>query len=111
MTPIDQSFGRPANFDAAAQLELSLANLPRANAVEVLLLTDLAGVQAEQLGSFGVFEARADGVLLRTRTDSLDWFAGQLARLPFEFRIVQPDALRAALAARVARLQAAIAAD
>ncbi len=41
MTPIDQSFGRPPNFDAAAELELSLARLPRATAVEVLLQTDL----------------------------------------------------------------------
>ncbi len=105
---IDRSFGRPANFDAAAQLELSLANLPRAIAVEVLLQTDLAGVQAEQLGNIGVFEARSDGVLLRTRTDCLDWFARQLARLPFAFTIVLPDELRDVLAAQIARLQAAV---
>lgn len=110
VTPLDQSFGRPANFDAAAQLELSLASLPRATAVEVLLRTDLAGVQAEQLSCIGVFEARSDGVLLRTRTDSLDWFARQLARLPFEFDILLPDELRSALAAHIGRLQRAIAA-
>lgn len=104
---LDRSFGRPAHFDAAAELELSLANLPRAIAVEVLLHCDLAAVQAERLGSIGVFEARGDGVLLRTRTDGLDWFARQLAALPFAFDILLPDDLRAALAAHLARLQAA----
>lgn len=104
---LDRSFGRPAYFDAAAELELSLANLPRAIAVEVLLHCDLAAVQAERLGSIGVFEARGDGVLLRTRTDGLDWFARQLAALPFAFDILLPDDLRAALAAHLARLQAA----
>lgn len=101
---LDQSFGRPANFDAAAQLELAMATIPRAIAVEVLLRADLAQVQAESLGSIGVFEARDDGVLLRTRTDSLDWFARQLARLPFEFDILLPDELRAALGDHIARL-------
>ncbi|MBL8298311.1 MAG: YafY family transcriptional regulator [Rhodanobacteraceae bacterium] len=108
VVPIDRSFGRPPNFDAAAQLELSLANLPRAIAVELLLETDLAGVQAEQLGNIGVFVAHSDGVLLRTRTDSLDWFARQLARLPFAFTILEPEELRSALAAQIARLQAAV---
>ena len=103
--PLDQSFGRPANFDAAAQLALGLASMPRAVAVEVLLHTDLAGIQAEFLGSIGVFEAVPDGVRLRGGTDSLDWFARQLARLPFRFEIVAPDALREALAAHVAQLQ------
>ncbi|TDR47591.1 transcriptional regulator [Tahibacter aquaticus] len=102
--PLDQSFGRPANFDAAAQLELAMATLPRAIAVEVLLHTDLARVQAESLGSIGVFEARDDGVLLRTRTDSLEWFARQLARLPFDFEILLPDELRDALATQAQRL-------
>lgn len=110
VVPLDQSFGRPPNFDAAAQLELSLANLPRAIAVEVLLHTDLAGVQSEHLGCIGLFEARGGRVLLRTSTDSLEWFARQLARLPFEFDIVRPDELRAALAAHIGRLQRAIAA-
>jgi predicted DNA-binding transcriptional regulator YafY len=106
--PLDQSFGRPANFDAAAQLDLSLANLPRAHAVEVLMRADLAAVQHEYCGGMsgmGVFEALPEGVLLRSRTDSLDWFARQLARLPFPFEIRQPDALRAALAAHVETLR------
>jgi predicted DNA-binding transcriptional regulator YafY len=105
---LDQSFGRPANFDAAAQLQLGLANLPRSVPVDVLLHTDLAGIQAEYLGSIGVFEAVPEGVRLRGGTDCLDWFARQLARLPFGFDIVAPDALREALAAHVAQLQQAI---
>ena len=44
------------------------------------------------------------GVLLHAQTDHLDWFAGELARLPFDFSIEQPDVLRDALAARARRL-------
>jgi len=38
-------------------------------------------------------------VLLRAQVDDLDWFARELARLPFGFDIRRPGALRAALAA------------
>ncbi|UXI68380.1 helix-turn-helix transcriptional regulator [Tahibacter amnicola] len=102
--PRPVSFGRPAGFDAAAYLALSIASLPRAIAVEVLLETDLAGAQREFFGNIGVFEAVEAGVLLRTRTDDLDWFACQLARLSFGFHVQSPDALREAIVTHAQRL-------
>ncbi len=45
------------------------------------------------------------GVALHTRTDSLAWFARQLARLPFDFEVIQPAALRDELRRQAARLQ------
>ncbi|MDI5935699.1 WYL domain-containing protein [Halomonas kalidii] len=42
---------------------------------------------------------------LHTRTDSLAWFARQLARLPFDFEVIQPAALRDELRRQAARLQ------
>jgi len=43
-------------------------------------------------------------VLLRSQADDLDWFALQLARLPFDFRVRSPAALRVAVASMGRRL-------
>ena len=51
---------------------------------------------------FGVLEWQDDGVLLRGQADDLDWIARELARLPFDFSVRAPAALRGALG-RVAR--------
>ena len=97
--PRDVSFARPAAFDALAHLTYSLATLPRAHAVDVVLETDLATAQRHLFPSIGVLEWIGDAVLLRAQVDDLDWFARELARLPFGFDIRRPGALRAALAA------------
>jgi predicted DNA-binding transcriptional regulator YafY len=44
------------------------------------------------------------GTLLHNQSDDLEWFARELARLPFPFEIVAPDALRDALRACAERL-------
>jgi predicted DNA-binding transcriptional regulator YafY len=41
---------------------------------------------------------------LRAQVDDLDWFARELARLPFAFAIRQPERLREALHAVARRL-------
>ncbi|UXY14067.1 YafY family transcriptional regulator [Chitiniphilus purpureus] len=97
--PLPASFGRPETFDAARHLAFSIATLPRATPVSVLLHTDLAGAVAELGDQIGLLLAREDGVLLHARTDSLNWLARQLARLPFSFEVQEPPALREALAA------------
>jgi predicted DNA-binding transcriptional regulator YafY len=91
------SFGRPARFDALAYLAESIASLPRAHAIEVHLKTDLATARRASFESMGVFEPDDDGVLLAAQADDLDWFARELSRLPFEFEIRGPAALRTAL--------------
>ncbi|MGB9430274.1 MAG: YafY family protein [Gammaproteobacteria bacterium] len=101
---LDVLFERPADFDAAAHLSFSIASIPRAMPVEVLLRTDLKSAVEQMGGSIGLFESAADGVLLRTSTDGLDWFARQLARLPFAFEIRQPAGLRDAVKAQAERL-------
>ncbi len=92
------SFARPAGFDALAALRHSLATLPRAHTVEVLLHTDLATASSHFFDAIGLFEQQGDRVLLRTRTDHLDWFAGHLASMPFDFEIRTPEALREGVA-------------
>jgi predicted DNA-binding transcriptional regulator YafY len=99
-------FARPPGFNALAYLGEAVATLPRAHAVEVLLKTDLQTARAELFDAAGIFEQTADGILLHNQSDDLDWFARQLARLPFPFEIRSPDALRGALKACAARLMA-----
>jgi predicted DNA-binding transcriptional regulator YafY len=108
--PLAARFSRPAGFDTLGHLALSLATLPRAFAVEVLLKTDLRTAQRELFPAAGVLEWTGDGVLLRGQVDSLAWFARELARLPFAFGIREPAALRQALAAVARGLLAAAAA-
>lgn len=105
----EASFERPKDFDTLAHLALNMAQLPRAFAVEVHLQTDLATARAEVPGVLGVLEATEDGVILRGRTDDPDWYARDLARLPFLFRVREPDALREALRRRAEALCAAAA--
>jgi predicted DNA-binding transcriptional regulator YafY len=94
---LDVHFERPRDFNAAAHLNFSLATLPRAIAIEVVLHTDLQTALAELWASIGLFDACDAGVLLRARTDSIDWFARQLARLPCSFEIREPPELRHAV--------------
>ena len=76
------------------------------HAVDVVLETDLATAQQHLFPSIGVLEWMDDAVLLRAQVDDLEWFARELARLPFGFEIRRPDALRNAVAALGRRLLA-----
>jgi predicted DNA-binding transcriptional regulator YafY len=99
-------FERPADFDALGHLVFSVATIPRAFAVEVLLKTDLPKARRELFATIGVLEPADGGVVLRGQTDDLDWFARELARLPFDFEIRHPAALREALRVRARALLA-----
>lgn len=102
--PLEVQFERPADFDAAVHLNFSIASIPRAMPVEVLLKTDFK-TAVEQMGdNIGLYEPGDEGVLLRSSTDDLDWFARQLARLPFGFEIHQPAGLRDAVRLQAERL-------
>ncbi|MFC3109764.1 helix-turn-helix transcriptional regulator [Undibacterium arcticum] len=95
---LEISFKRPDDFDPLAYLSHSVATIPRAHAIEVLLKADMATIQREWFGWLGVLEPVADGVLLRSQAEELDWYARQLARLPYEFEIRHPPGLREVLA-------------
>ena len=103
--PLAVRFTRPRNFDVLGWLNRSIATLPRAHRVEVLLHADLAKARDAFSQAIGLFDAAEDGTLLRVRTDDLTWFARQLARVPFEFEIRTPQRLRKKLLAHAARLQ------
>lgn len=99
-----RTFERPEEFDAIAHLAESLATLPRKFSVEVRLETDLASARRELFEAIGVMEAVDGAVLLRSQTDDLDWFARELARLPWRFEVLKPAALRSAVRDHARRL-------
>jgi predicted DNA-binding transcriptional regulator YafY len=103
---LDASFDKPSDFDALAHIAHSIAALPRTHVIEVLLRTDLDTARRAFPLAFGVLEPADDGIALHASADDLSWFARQLAGLPFDFRIVAPDALRGELDRPVARLLA-----
>ncbi|RZA32405.1 MAG: YafY family transcriptional regulator [Lysobacteraceae bacterium] len=100
----EDGFERPADFNALAYLVRSVATLPRAWAIEVLLKTTLERAQAQFFDTIGVFEQAEAGVVMHNQSDDIDWFARQLASLPFGFEIRKPAALRDAVRACAARL-------
>ncbi len=104
--PVEERFTRPDGFDALAHLVHSVATLPRAFTVEVLLKTDLETARRELFPAVGVLEWEGRGVVLRGEVDSLPWFAHELARLPFDFEIRKPRALRRAVRIMARRLLA-----
>jgi predicted DNA-binding transcriptional regulator YafY len=104
VAPLVLSFERPKKFDALKHLVQSLATLPRTHAIEVFINTDLKQAKDHLFETIGLFEASDDGVIVRAQADDLAWFARQLARLPFEFEIIKPRALRVALKAHAQKL-------
>ena len=99
-------FERPEGFDALAYVVRAIASLPRQFAFEILLETDPASAAYENKQLAGLLEPAEGGMLLRGRTDDLDWLARQLARFPFPFVVHEPDELREALRRRAAELAA-----
>jgi predicted DNA-binding transcriptional regulator YafY len=96
--PRPASFLRPTGFDALEMLRKSMATMPRQYALEILLRTDLQTASSHFFDAIGLFEQTQDGVMLRTQTDHVDWFAGHLASMPFDFEIRSPQALRDSVA-------------
>lgn len=106
VTKAGANFDAPQSFDAMAYLAHGVATLPRAISIVVLLKTDLKTAREELFEAIGVFQPCADGVLLHSQADDLNWYARQLARLPFAFEVREPDGLRAALLACASNLRA-----
>jgi predicted DNA-binding transcriptional regulator YafY len=96
--PLQRHFQRPVGFDVLAHLAIGVATLPRAFAIEVLLLTNLEYAQRELFATLGTLEPVGNAVLLRSQADDLDWFARELSRMPWRFEIRKPLELRGAVA-------------
>jgi predicted DNA-binding transcriptional regulator YafY len=105
---LDAGFERPADFDVLDHLAQSIAAMPRANRIEVVLHTDLGTARKAFPLAFGLLEPAGADVLLQGSADDLAWFARQLTGLPFDFEIKTPDALRVELARHATHLLALV---
>lgn len=91
---LSQSFDLPSDFDVLHYLRKSVAIIPRAHSVEVILKTDISTAQAYIPDALAVLEQTEGGVMLYNQSDDLSWFARQLAAMPFAFEVRKPEALR-----------------
>ncbi|MER7333767.1 MULTISPECIES: YafY family protein [unclassified Micromonospora] len=99
-----ETFVVPDGFDPVAQVARSLAGVPYAHDVEVLLETDLATARRRVPPSVAELTESADGVLLRARAENLDGMAQLLSGLGWPFTVLSPDALRTAVTEHARRL-------
>ncbi|WP_326559457.1 helix-turn-helix transcriptional regulator [Micromonospora sp. NBC_01796] len=107
--PADGGAGQftvPDGFDPAGHVARSLAGVPYAWSVEVLLETDLTEARRRIPPSVAELIEAPDGVLVRARAENLDGMAQLLAGLGWPFTIRKPDELRTALAEHATRLAA-----
>jgi predicted DNA-binding transcriptional regulator YafY len=100
----EETFDVPAGFDPVGQVTRSLAAVPYAHEVEVLLETDLATASARVPPSVASLAEVDGGVLLRARAERLDGMAQMLAGLGWPFTVRRPAELRGAVADLAARL-------
>lgn len=104
VAPTGDTFVAPAGFDPVAQVTESLANVPYAHRVEVLLRVGLAEARRRVPPTVARLTEVDGGVLLRARAERLDGMAQMLAGLGWDFEIRQPDELRDAVAELARRL-------
>jgi predicted DNA-binding transcriptional regulator YafY len=96
----------PPDFDAVAFVSRTLARVPWAHEVEVVLHAPLDAAAARFPPALAELEPDGERTVLRMRADSLDWVAGLLAGAGCDFTVRRPDELRASLRALARRLVA-----
>ncbi len=100
-------FDPPGDFDPVTRLHQSLAEVPYAHEVEVVLHTSLDEARRRIPPTVASLEPVDGGVLLTARAERLDGMAQMLAGLGWSFEIRRPDELRPAVVALADRLRAA----
>ncbi len=93
----DDTFTRPAGFDARQEVVQAIASVPRAWPVEVVLETTLAEAQQRISPLMGTLAEAPGGVIFRCSTSDLTWMAEYLAGRGFPLIVRQPPELREAL--------------
>ena len=101
-----RAFNPPAGFDPVRHVVQSLAAVPYAHEVEVVLAAEIEEVQRRVPASVATLTETSDGVLLATRAERLDGVAAMLAGLGWPFRIRKPAELRDEVHAIADRLRA-----
>lgn len=108
---LEERFDLPADVDPLGLLLTSIAAMPGAYQVEVLLDTTIERARRQVSPPFGRLEEAPGGVLFRQQVDDLDFMARYLVGLAVPFRVIQPEELRGAIGRLAAELAAMAGAD
>ncbi|NUW46112.1 helix-turn-helix transcriptional regulator [Nonomuraea rhodomycinica] len=104
VVPGTASYEIPEESDPVRQVTASLARVPYAHLVEVVLHVPLAEASRRVPPSVATLTETPDGALLRMRAESLDGMATMLAGLGFPFTVRSPRELRTAVRRLAQRL-------
>lgn len=104
VTPGTGTFVPPDGFDPVGHVSRSLAGVPYAWEVAVLLDMDPARARRRIPPSVAELSGTTYGTLLRARAERLDGMAHLLAGLGCPFTVLRPDELRIAVASHAAQL-------
>ena len=91
---LDQSFERPAEFNALQHVLDALATMPGPYPVEIVLQGTMEQVRRILSLEAGTLEETSAGIVWRRQTHELSWIAHVLLRFDFPVAIRQPDELR-----------------
>jgi predicted DNA-binding transcriptional regulator YafY len=91
---LDETFLRPASFDALEVVQHALATVPRVWHIEIWLQTTLEEVQRLTRFPKAQFEEAHQGVIVRGDVEDLPWATRLLAGLGMPFIILSPPELR-----------------
>ena len=97
--PLEQSFERPKDFDMLGHVLDSMALMPGAYQLEVLIKAPMEEAQQVIPRAMGTLEQTDEGVLLRRAIPQVDWIAYFLVGLDLPLRVIQPVELRDAIRA------------
>ena len=103
--PAGVSFDPPADFDPRDHVARSLAAVPYAHEIEVVLATTLEAAQRRIPPTAATLAETDGGVLLTARAERLPGAAAMLAGLGWPFTVRRPAALRDEVRALAGRLQ------
>jgi predicted DNA-binding transcriptional regulator YafY len=94
MKTLDTTFEPPGDFDPLAYLLETIAKLPSAWRVEVLLKTGLEEARTHVPADVATLEEVEEGVMMRCYAEDLDWMARFLVGLRCPLTIQTPPELR-----------------
>jgi predicted DNA-binding transcriptional regulator YafY len=104
LEPLEQSFERPADFDALSHVLTSLASIPGPHEAVILLQTTLEHARQAVPPMVGVPEETKEGIILHRVIRQPEWMAYFLLSLDFPVVVKQPEELRAVMRTIAARL-------
>jgi predicted DNA-binding transcriptional regulator YafY len=94
LAPADGRFAPPREFDSLGFVARSLATMPGAYDVVVLLRAPIELAQLVIPPSHGTLEPAGDSTLFRCTSDDLNWLARRLVRLELPLTVLEPPELQ-----------------